>query len=73
MLPMDSLKKISMTRAGWSNKPEQLFLTSKDITIDGGEPGKNYAIKFVVSFIPDSGKMERNLMSRVFSIKIPKK
>ena len=53
---------------GWSENPEELFLSNTDFTIYEGDWGKPYAARFEVWFVPDSKSPERKLLEKVYKI-----
>lgn len=53
---------------GWSDNPNELFLSNTHFSISEGDWDKPYAARFEVWFVPDSGKPERKLMQRTFKI-----
>lgn len=67
-LSVERLEKRSGERVGWSENPEEKFLSEVDFTIYEGDWGKFYAARFEVWFRPDGGGAERKLMERVFKI-----
>jgi hypothetical protein len=67
-LSVDRLPEKSNELVGWSDEPNQLFLSSTNFTIYEGDWGQPYAARFEVWFIPDSGQKERQLVARVFKI-----
>ena len=62
------LKDRSNEWVGWSENPEELFLSNTDFTIYEGDWGKPYAARFEVWFVPDSKSPERKLMEKVYKI-----
>ena len=68
ILSEHELKVYSNEWIGWSDNPEELFLSNTNFTIDEGDWGKPYAARFEVWFVPDSGEPERKLMEKVFKI-----
>jgi hypothetical protein len=62
------LKDRSNEWVGWSETPEELFLSNTDFTIYEGDWGKPYAARFEVWFVPDSKNPERKLMEKVYKI-----
>ncbi|MFO7839333.1 MAG: hypothetical protein R6X08_07535 [Desulfosalsimonadaceae bacterium] len=67
-LSVDRLQEKSNERIGWSGDPEELFFSNTQFTIYEGEPGKPYAARLEVWFVPDSGGTERKLLEKVFKI-----
>jgi hypothetical protein len=53
---------------GWSSDGQELFLSATQITMFPGGYGKPYAARFELWFKPDSGKPERELLTRNFII-----
>jgi hypothetical protein len=53
---------------GWSDDPDELFLSNTQFTIYEGDWGQPYAARFEVWFVPDSGAPERKLIQRNFKI-----
>ena len=62
------LKDRSNEWVGWSENPEELFLSNTDFTIYEGDWGKPYAARFEIWFVPDSKSPERKLMEKVYKI-----
>lgn len=62
------LKEASNEWIGWSESPDEQFLSNTHITIYEGDWGKHYAARFEVWFVPDSGAPERKLIERNFKI-----
>ena len=58
----------SNERIGWSSDGQELFLSATHITMMPGGWGKPYAARFELWFKPDSGKQERELLTRNFII-----
>lgn len=58
----------SNERIGWSSDAQDLFLSATHITMMPGGWGKPYAARFELWFRPDSGKPERELLTRNFII-----
>jgi len=67
-LSASRLKETSNEWVGWSDNPEELFLSNTHITIYEGDWGKPYAARFEVWFVPDSGAPERKGLEKVFQI-----
>jgi hypothetical protein len=67
-LSVDRLPENSNELVGWSDDPNQLFLSNTNFTIYEGDWGQPYAARFEVWFVPDSGQKERQLLERVFKI-----
>lgn len=67
-LSKNRLKEGSMEWIGWSESPDEQFLSNTHITIYEGDWGKHYAARFEVWFIPDSGAPERKLLGKNFKI-----
>lgn len=53
---------------GWSDDPDELFLSNSRFTIYEGDWDDFYAARFEVWFEPDSGGSDRKLLERVFKI-----
>lgn len=53
---------------GWSDNPDEQFLSNSVITIYEGDWEKYYAARFEVWFAPDSGAPPRKLLERVYKI-----
>lgn len=68
LLSAGRLKASSNEWIGWSDKPDEQFFSNTHIMIYEGDWGKPYAARFEVWFKPDSGKVERKLLDRVFKI-----
>lgn len=62
------LEERSMEWIGWSDVPEERFLSASNITIYEGDWGQYYGARFEVWFRPDSGAPERKLVERNFKI-----
>lgn len=67
-LSANRLKESSNEWVGWSDNPEELFLSNTHFSIYEGDWGKPYAARFEVWFVPDSGAPERKLLEKVFKI-----
>ena len=67
-LSVASLKQYSNEWVGWSDNPEELFLSNTFFEIHEGDWGKPHAARFELWFVPDSGQSERKLMEKVFKI-----
>lgn len=67
-LSVNNLREYSGEWVGWSDDPQQLFLSNTHFTIFEGDWGKPYAARFEVWFAPDSGQPERKLVQKVFKI-----
>lgn len=67
-LSANRLKESSNEWVGWSENPEELFLSNTHFSIYEGDWGKPYAARFEVWFVPDSGAPERKLLEKVFKI-----
>lgn len=67
-LSASRLKKDSAERIGWSDDPDEQFLSNTHIMIGEGDWEKYYAARFEVWFVPDSGAPERKLLERNFKI-----
>jgi hypothetical protein len=67
-LSANQLKDRSNEWIGWSDDPEELFLSNTEFMIYEGDYGKPYAARLEVWFVPDSGAPERKLMERNFKI-----
>jgi hypothetical protein len=68
LLSRQRLQTASNERVGWSDNPDELFLSATNFTIREGEGGQHYAANFEVWFQPDSGGPERKLLERIFRI-----
>jgi hypothetical protein len=68
VLSAGRLKEKSNEWVGWSDNPDELFLSEMNITIYEGDWDKPYAARFEVWFEPDSGAVERKLLERVYKI-----
>lgn len=53
---------------GWSDNPDEQFLSNSQIIIYEGDWEKYYAARFEVWFAPDSGAPPRKLLERVYKI-----
>lgn len=62
------LEERSTEWIGWSDVPEERFLSASNITIYEGDWGQFYGARFEVWFRPDSGAPERKLVERNFKI-----
>lgn len=62
------LEERSNEWVGWSNNPDEQFLSNTRFTIYEGDWGQYYAARFEVWFAPDSGGAERKLMAQTFKI-----
>lgn len=58
----------SSERIGWSSDGQELFLSATHFMMYPGAYGKPYAARFELWFQPDSGKPERELLTRNFII-----
>ena len=67
-LSASRLKKDSTEWVGWSDNPDEQFLSNTHIMIGEGDWGKYYAARFEVWFVPDSIAPERKLLERNFKI-----
>ncbi|MGM0454339.1 MAG: hypothetical protein ACQERN_14375, partial [Thermodesulfobacteriota bacterium] len=67
-LSADPLREKTNERIGWSRDPEERFFSNTRFTIYEGEPGRPYAARLEVWFVPDAGGPERKLFERVFKI-----
>jgi hypothetical protein len=67
-LSVSRLKEYSNEWIGWSDDPDELFLSNTHLTIYEGDWGKPYAARFEVWFVPDSGGPKRKLLEKVFRI-----
>ena len=67
-LSASRLKKDSAERIGWSDDPDEQFVSNTHIMIGEGDWEKYYAARFEVWFVPDSGTPERKLLERNFKI-----
>lgn len=62
------LRESSNEWVGWSDDPNELFLSNTHFTICEGDWGKPYAARLEVWFVPDANGSERKLMEKVFRI-----
>ncbi len=62
------LEERSSEWIGWSDVPEERFLSVSNITIYEGDWGQYYGARFEAWFRPDSGAPERKLVERNFKI-----
>ncbi len=53
---------------GWSDDPEETFLSTAQITISEGDWGRPYGARFEVWFVPDNGGPERKLLEKAYKI-----
>lgn len=53
---------------GWSEDPEETFLSTAQITIDEGDWDRPYGARFEAWFAPDNGGPERRLLEKAFKI-----
>ena len=67
-LSKSKLRENSNERIGWSNDPAEQFFSNCTFFIEEGGPGKPYAARFEVWFIPDSGQPERKIDEKIFKI-----
>ncbi len=67
-LSASRLKKDSAEWIGWSENPDEQFLSNTHIMIGEGDWDKYYATRFEVWFAPDSGAPERKLLEKNFKI-----
>lgn len=67
-LSSSRLKKDSTEWIGWSDNPDEKFLSNTHIMIGEGDWEKYYAARFEVWFVPDSGTPERKLLEKNFKI-----
>ena len=67
-LSASRLREASNEWVGWSDNPNELFLSNTHFTIYEGDWGKPYAARFEVWFVPDSGAPERKLLEKVYKI-----
>lgn len=67
-LSVGRLEDRSNERVGWSENPEEKFLSEVEFTIYEGDWEKYYAARFEVWFRPASGGEERKLMERIYKI-----
>ena len=67
-LSADSLKTETNEWVGWSNDPQDQFLSETHFMIHEGDLGKSYGARFEVWFQPDGGAPERKLIERNFKI-----
>lgn len=62
------LERDSTEWIGWSENPDEQFLSNTHIMIGEGDWEKYYAARFEVWFVPDSGAPERKLLGKNFKI-----
>ncbi|MCW0220479.1 MAG: hypothetical protein OJI67_19280 [Prosthecobacter sp.] len=67
-LSSDRLKKATNEWIGWSNDPNEQFLSETHFTIYEGDWDQFYGARFEVWFQPDSRADERKLLERNFKI-----
>ncbi len=67
-LSADRLTERSNEWVGWSDAPNELFLSNTHFTIYEGDWGQPYAARFEVWFAPDAGGPDRRLMEKVFQV-----
>ncbi len=67
-LSVKEIQEKSNEWVGWSNDPEEKFLSTTRFTIYEGEPGEPYAARLEVWFAPDSGGPEKKLLQKIFKI-----
>ena len=53
---------------GWSDDPEETFLSTAQITISEGDWGRPYGARFEAWFVPDNGGPERKLLEKAYRI-----
>lgn len=64
----DRLKTETTEWLGWSDDPEEQFLSETHFTIYEGDWGQYYGARFEVWFKPENGGGERKLLERNFKI-----
>ena len=67
-LSADRLKTSTTEWVGWSDDPEEQFLSETHFTIYEGDWEQHYGARFEVWFTPDGGGAERKLLTRDFKI-----
>ncbi len=67
-LSASRLERDSTEWIGWSENPDEQFLSNTHVTIYEGDWEKYYAARFEVWFVPDSGAPERKLLEKNFKI-----
>ena len=67
-LSADRLKTETTEWLGWSDDPEEQFLSETHFTIYEGDWGQYYGARFEVWFNPENGGGERKLLERNFKI-----